>query len=85
MTLDKHVFAILEKISEMKNYEQVETAISNWADPMTDSEFSQNERIKALQDKLEDLSPLSVNSTQWSCIRYALICLRSVAKEESVL
>lgn len=85
MTLDKHVAAIIERISEMKNYEQVEAAISQWADVTIDSEFPHYNRIKALEEKLEDLSPLSVNSTQWSCLRYALVCLRTVAKEEPVL
>lgn len=85
MPLNNHVSAILQKISEMKNYQEVEVAINQLLDPAIQSEFPHYERIKALEEKLEDLSPLSVNSTQWSCLRYALICLREMTKEEPVL
>lgn len=85
MPLNNHVSAILKKISEMKNYQEVEAVIAQLVDPAIKSEFPQDVRIKALEEKLEDLSPLSVNSTQWSCLRYALICLREMTKEEPAL
>ncbi|WP_157766468.1 hypothetical protein [Pedobacter ginsengisoli] len=65
----------------MDNYSQVEALISRLADPGLQRAFPSNKCIKGLEAKIENLSPLLLNSTQWSCFRYALICLRSISKE----
>jgi hypothetical protein len=82
MSLDQYLSAIIKQLSEMENYSQVEAVISRLAEPDIQQTFPRYRCIKALETKIENLSPFSVNSTQWSCFRYALICLRSISKED---
>lgn len=82
MLFEQHLSNILKQISESKNYAQVEALIVRLAEPRIHAPFQRHKCMKALEAKIETLSPLPLNSTQWSFFRYALICLRNISKEK---
>nr|WP_162989028.1 hypothetical protein [Pedobacter schmidteae] len=79
MPLEQYLDNIIQQIGEMENYSQVETLISDLTDQKTKHTISAQDQFRILEAKIESLSPIPLNSTQWSCLRYALICLRSLS------
>ena len=77
MTLENYVSSILDQIGEAQNYPQVETIIVSSVNQLKDEKCVVHDYIDGLEKKIENLSPLTLNSTQFSCFRYALIYLRN--------
>lgn len=77
MTLENHASSVLCKIGQAQNYQQVETIISSSMDGLSETLFPEKEFANELEKEIECLSPIALNSTQFSCFRYALIYLRN--------
>ncbi|QNK61014.1 hypothetical protein H7F33_10470 [Pedobacter sp. PAMC26386] len=77
MTLENHITSVLDQIGTAKDYPQVETIIVNSVDQLKDKKYIVQEYVDELEKKIENLSPIDLNSTQFSCFRYALIYLHN--------
>lgn len=78
MKSDKYVLSVIDQLTAATNKSQVEEIITT---AMAGAGKNGNGHTKKdialqLQARLENLSPLNWNSTQWGCLRYALIYLR---------
>ena len=65
---------ILKQIGETKTYYQVDLIINS----LVTVETTNIQTLSKLENQLEKLSPLTVTSSEWSSLRYALICLRKI-------
>jgi len=74
MVLKEYVSLTKQKLEDAQNYGQVDSII-NESVVRISNEGSIKEYFSALEKNLEQLSPLDCNSTQWSCFRYAILCL----------
>ncbi|MGY0036480.1 hypothetical protein [Pedobacter sp. NJ-S-72] len=68
---------MLDQIGKAQDYPQVETIILSSVDQLKGENYVVHDYIDGLEKKIENLSPLTLNSTQFSCFRYALIYLRN--------
>ena len=86
MTLEEHVFSILEQIKSAESYPEVDKIISDSLNNISKNEFIIQQYVLQLKSHLDSISPLEYNSTQWSSLRYALICIRriSLSKTDNV-
>jgi len=82
MNLDKYITVILEEIRGTENYQQVEAVLIASVKQVREKEYGSVKYFTELEKSIECLSPLALNSTQFSCFRYALIFLRLLSKEE---
>lgn len=74
MMLKEYVSFTKLKLEKAQNYGQVDSIINESVERISD-ERSIEEYFSALEKNLEQLSPLECDSTQWSCFRYAILCL----------
>jgi len=79
MTIDELVDSLVYQISGLQNYGQVEASILDISRIATVSGLPVSQCFTKLEIAIEELSPIDLTSTQWSCFRYALICLREKA------
>ena len=79
ITLDELVDSLVYQIAGLLNYEQVEALILDISRIATVRDLPVSQCFSKLEIAIEELSPMDLNSTQWSCFRYALICLREKA------
>ncbi|MDR6782773.1 hypothetical protein ABIE26_000740 [Pedobacter africanus] len=75
MSHHQELQTILNQISEAKTYYQVDILINSLTTLKTAPAI---QTLAKLENELENLSPLTVTSGQWSSLRYALICLRKI-------
>jgi hypothetical protein len=78
MKTDKYLLFVAEQLKNAQHNEQVEIIILQSIAGIEKKEGADLIRpfLLKLQGWLEDLSPLDCDSTQWSCLRYAVIYLR---------
>lgn len=81
MNLNKYITSILEEIRGTENYQQVDAVLIASVDRLQGEKYEMARYFVDLEKSIEDLSPLELSSTQFSCFRYALIFLRRLAKE----
>ncbi|WP_157766340.1 hypothetical protein [Pedobacter ginsengisoli] len=79
ITIDELVDSLVYQIAGLQNYEQVEALILDISRIATVRVLPVSQCFSKLEIAIEGLSPIDLNSTQWSCFRYALICLREKA------
>ncbi|WP_342331259.1 hypothetical protein [Pedobacter sp. FW305-3-2-15-E-R2A2] len=84
MSLDKYISSILEQIRGTENYQQVDDVLVTSVDHFPDQQYVVSDYLSGLEKRIEGLSPFELNSTQFSCFRYALICLRGLSKKVSI-
>lgn len=87
MTLENYASSVLKQLGEAQDYQQVETIITDSVSLLLNKKHPVNEYVNELEKKIEKLSPLILNSTQFSCYRYALVYLRNyvvLPEKESV-
>lgn len=77
MILENYISSIFDQISEAQDYSQVETIIISSVNCLKDKKYVVRDYVDELKKKIENLSPLNLSSTQFSCFRYALIYLRN--------
>lgn len=77
MTLENYASSVLKQLGEAKDYPQVKTIITDSVGQLTNKKHSVDEYMNELERKIENLSPLTLSSTQFSCYRYALVYLRN--------
>lgn len=78
MTMDEYVIQITEQIKLAKDNTEVEKVIQVSIANMTEREKSRfvlQQYLDKLRVAIEDISPLKCSSDQWSCYRFALICI----------
>ncbi|MEJ2903521.1 hypothetical protein WAE58_13840 [Pedobacter panaciterrae] len=79
MTINEMVDSLIYQISSMQNYAQVESVILDISRIAAVHGLPVSQCFSKLEITIEELSPMDLTSTQWSCFRYALICLREKA------
>lgn len=79
MTKEEMIDSLIQEISGMQNYAQVESVILNVSRIAAVHNLPVSQCFSKLEITIEELSPMNLTSTQWSCFRYALICLREKA------
>ena len=79
MTKEEMVDSLIHQISGMQNYSQVESVILDASRIAAVHGLPVSQCFSKLEITIEELSPMNLTSTQWSCFRYALICLREKA------
>jgi phage-related protein len=79
MTKEEMIDSLIQQISSMQNYAQVESLILDVSRIAAVHGFPVSQCFSKLEITIEELSPMNLTSTQWSCFRYALICLREKA------
>lgn len=86
MTLEEHVFSILEQIKSAESYPEVDKIISDSLNNISKNDFIIQQYVQQLKSHLDSISPLDYDSTQWSSLRYALICIRriSLSKKDNI-
>ncbi|MNJ98997.1 hypothetical protein D3C87_167680 [compost metagenome] len=77
MTLENYASAVLKQLAEAQDYPQVERIITDSVSQLTNEKYPFSEYVNELEKKIENLSPLILNSTQFSCYRYALVYLHN--------
>ncbi|WP_316839348.1 hypothetical protein [Pedobacter gandavensis] len=77
MTLENYASSVLKQLAEAQNYPQVETIITDAVDQLANKSHPIIEYLNELERKIQDLSPLLLSSTQFSCYRYALVYLHN--------
>lgn len=77
MTLENYASSVSYQLGEAQDYPQVERIITESVSKLTNKKHPVNEYMDELEKKIESLSPIILNSTQFSCYRYALVYLRS--------
>lgn len=75
MSQTQEIQTILKQIAETKTYYQVDNIINSL---LASKKTSEIQIFIQLENKLENLSPLTLTSGEWSSLRYALICLRKI-------
>jgi len=75
MSHHQELQTVLTQISEAKTYYQIDIIINNLTAIPTAPTI---QTLAKLENELENVSPLTVTSGQWSSLRYALICLRKI-------
>ncbi|PSL49750.1 hypothetical protein CLV51_1011085 [Chitinophaga niastensis] len=73
MATADYVLQMMAAFNAAKDYTQVDNII---AAAEKDNNILFKGCLIQLQEKIEALSPLDCNSSQWSIYRYALMCLR---------
>lgn len=66
---------IVRKIGDTKTYYQVDNVLNGLVNSKTPASI---QFLEKLENQLEKLSPLTLTSSQWSSLRYALICMREI-------
>lgn len=87
MTLENYASSVLTQLGDAQDYPQVETIIIDSISLLSNEKHSVTDYVNELEKKIENLSPLVLNSTQFSCYRYALVYLRNyvvLPEKESV-
>jgi hypothetical protein len=87
MTLENYASSVLAQLGDAQDYPQVETIITDSVSLASNEKHPVSDYVNGLEKKIEDLSPLVLNSTQFSCYRYALVYLRNyvvLPEKESV-
>lgn len=82
MTMDEYVTTIIEEILVAKNNAEVEKIIQVSITNMTEKKkngFIIQRCLDKLQTALAEIPALKCNSEQWSCCRFALICIRAAS------
>ncbi|WP_214226197.1 hypothetical protein [Pedobacter sp. B4-66] len=79
MTMEEMIDSLIQQISCMQNYAQVESVILDISRKAAVHGLPVSQCFSKLEITIEELSPMNLTSTQWSCFRYALICLREKA------
>lgn len=79
MTKEEMIDSLIQQISGMQNYAQVESVILDISRIAAVHGLPVSQCFSKLEIAIEELSPMDLTSTQWSCFRYALICLREKA------
>jgi len=79
MTKQEMIDSLMQQISHMQNYAQVESVILDISRMAAVHGLPVSQCFSKLEVTIEELSPMDLTSTQWSCFRYALICLREKA------
>lgn len=74
MVLKEYVSFTKLKLEKAQNYGQVDSIINESIERISNKR-SVKEYFSELEKNLEQLSPLECSSTQWSCFRYAILCL----------
>jgi len=77
MTLENYTSSLLYQLGEAQDYPQVELIITDSVSQLTNKKHPMNDYLDELEKKIENLSPIILSSTQFSCYRYALVYLRS--------
>jgi hypothetical protein len=80
MTMDEYVTTIIEQIQVAKGNAEVKKIIQVSITNMTEKKkngFIIQRCLDKLQIALGEISPLTCSSEQWSCYRFALICIRN--------
>jgi len=77
MTLEKFVSSVMTQINEAKDYKQVDSIITVSINSLKEKKYILEEYVDLLEMEIEKLSPITLNSTQFSCFRYAAISLRN--------
>lgn len=81
MVIKEYVSQTLAELKEAADYQTVDALISQSIENVG-SEVLIGPFLAQLEERLEDISPLDCNSTQWSCYRYALICLNALIRKQ---
>lgn len=76
ITIDEMIDSLIHQIGGLQNYAQVESIMLNISRIATVNNLPVSQCFSKLEVAIEELSPMDLTSTQWSCFRYALICLR---------
>lgn len=82
MTMDEYVTTIIEQIQVAKNNTEVEKVIQVSITNMTEKKkngFIIQRCLDKLQVALAEIPALNCSSEQWSCYRFALICIRNAS------
>lgn len=79
MTKEEMIDSVIQQISDTQNYAQVESVILDVSRIAIVHGLPVSQCFSKLEVTIEELSPMNLTSTQWSCFRYALICLREKA------
>jgi 5-methylcytosine-specific restriction endonuclease McrBC regulatory subunit McrC len=85
MTIDEYVTTIIEQIQVAKDNAEVEEVIQVSITNMTEKKkngFIVQRCLNKLQIALEEIPPLTCSSEQWSCYRFALICIRTASVKQ---
>jgi len=86
MNTDEYLLLIAGQLKMAQHNEQVEVLILQSIAAIEKKEGADLVKpfLIKLQDWLEALSPLDCDSTQWSCLRYAVIYLRESLMMDTV-
>lgn len=84
-TLNSYILSVTEELKNAENYQQVDQVLAASLKQAESKGFLRTEYVAKLKANILQLSPMKLNSTQFSSIRYALICLRRILKEFSVV
>lgn len=79
MTTDEQAALIIAQLSTATDYTQADQILSA---AEKEHQLLFKDILTFLQEKIENLSPLDCNSSQWSIYRYALMCIRRHAMME---
>jgi hypothetical protein len=82
MTVDENVTKVSEQIKVAKDNAEVEMIIQVSIAGMKErdkNEFVLQQYLDKLRIKIGGISPLNCSSNQWSCYRFALICIRNAS------
>ncbi|MFX1704497.1 hypothetical protein PV783_11115 [Chitinophaga sp. CC14] len=85
MTIDKYVTTIIEQIRVAKNNAEVKDVIQVSVNNMREKKkngFIVQRCLNKLEAALEGIPPLECSSEQWSCYRFALICIRDTSVKQ---
>ena len=77
MALEKFVSSVITQINEAQDYKQVDSIITVSINSLKEKKYILGEYVDLLETEIEKLSPILLNSTQFSCFRYAMISLRN--------
>jgi len=77
MTLENYALLVLKQLDDAKDYPEVKMIITDSLGLLLNEQYPGIEYLDKLQKKIENLSPLTLSSTQFSCYRYALVYLRN--------
>ncbi|MGO4289523.1 hypothetical protein [Chitinophaga sp. RAB17] len=75
MTTDEHALLIVAQLGTAKDYTQADQILSA---AEKNHQLLFKDILTSLQEKIENLSPLDCNSSQWSIYRYTLMCIHSM-------
>ncbi|SFD62987.1 hypothetical protein SAMN05518672_102693 [Chitinophaga sp. CF118] len=82
MTMDEYVIMIIGQIQAAKGNVEVEKVIQVSIENMIEKKkngFIIQRWLDKLRIAIEEISPLKCSSDQWSCYRFALICIRGAS------